>query len=53
MTKKQIVDSIESKRRELNVVSERFGVSSDIVLRISQELDEILNCYQSSLFHNE
>jgi hypothetical protein len=45
-------EKIEEKRRELvdSIIS--YGVSSPEVLKISEELDEIINTYQSALFEN-
>ncbi|WNQ14088.1 aspartyl-phosphate phosphatase Spo0E family protein [Paenibacillus aurantius] len=38
--------AIEQKRMEMNDASERFGLSSSIVLQLSQELDILLNQYK-------
>jgi hypothetical protein len=47
---KSIEDKIEEKRRELvdSIIS--YGVTSSEVLKISEELDDIINDYQSAPF---
>ncbi|WP_256253230.1 aspartyl-phosphate phosphatase Spo0E family protein [Paenibacillus sp. UNC496MF] len=41
----QIRSEIERKREEMHRLSDRFGMQSEIVIRISQELDGLLNRY--------
>ncbi|MFC4812792.1 Spo0E family sporulation regulatory protein-aspartic acid phosphatase [Paenibacillus sp. GCM10023250] len=41
----QIRSEIERKREEMYRLSDRFGIQSEIVIRISQELDGLLNRY--------
>ncbi|MFD2614657.1 Spo0E family sporulation regulatory protein-aspartic acid phosphatase [Paenibacillus gansuensis] len=39
----QIEQAIESKRKEMYRASERYGLTSVTVLKISKELDALLN----------
>ncbi|WP_336788390.1 aspartyl-phosphate phosphatase Spo0E family protein [Paenibacillus sp. MMO-177] len=43
--KARIRNDIERKRDEMNKASVSHGISSKIVLKISQELDKLLNKY--------
>lgn len=45
----RIMDAIEGSKSILNelVVSSEEGLSSEITLRVSRELDELLNLYNS------
>lgn len=42
----QTLNAIETTRRRMEAASVLYGLSSDEVLRISQELDELLNDYE-------
>ncbi|RXJ00751.1 aspartyl-phosphate phosphatase Spo0E family protein [Anaerobacillus alkaliphilus] len=37
--------NIESKRREMIEASNRYGLCANVTIKISQELDELLNQY--------
>ncbi|MFC5402332.1 Spo0E family sporulation regulatory protein-aspartic acid phosphatase [Cohnella soli] len=37
--------AIERKRREMHSLSDRYGITSEKVLRKSEELDHLLNTY--------
>lgn len=46
MDKKRIIENeIERKRSELNEAGRKYGLNSMVVLRKSQELDDLLNNY--------
>lgn len=45
----QIARAIEQKRIKLYKAADRYGLSSTVVLRISQELDDLLNYYNYTL----
>ncbi|MFC5447038.1 aspartyl-phosphate phosphatase Spo0E family protein [Paenibacillus aestuarii] len=45
----QVERAIELKRIELYEVCEQYGYASQDALRLSQELDELLNQYQQQL----
>jgi hypothetical protein len=47
--KKHIEEKIEEKRRELVDSIIKYGVSSSEVLKISEELDDIINEFQSAI----
>ncbi|WP_235941756.1 aspartyl-phosphate phosphatase Spo0E family protein [Paenibacillus puerhi] len=43
---KELEQAIELKRDELNQAGNRYGLLSEIVLRLSGELDDLLNKYR-------
>ncbi len=45
MGKKELLQLIENKRKELNEVVITYGLNSDTTLEYSQELDYLLNMY--------
>lgn len=48
----EIQKAIEIKRSELNQAGDKYGHCSDLVLRKSQELDDLLNVYNKKLVKN-
>ncbi|MDX8360360.1 MULTISPECIES: aspartyl-phosphate phosphatase Spo0E family protein [Bacillaceae] len=44
-----LLQMIENKREEMKEIAEREGLTSDKVIRCSQELDKLLNDYQISM----
>ncbi|WP_082927738.1 Spo0E family sporulation regulatory protein-aspartic acid phosphatase [Paenibacillus oryzisoli] len=46
----ELEEKIEALRNELNLASQTYGLLSDTVLKLSIELDELLNTYYHSLF---
>ncbi|WP_153124091.1 aspartyl-phosphate phosphatase Spo0E family protein [Peribacillus tepidiphilus] len=49
MSKKELLHIIELKRLQLNNCVSEYGLSSSYTLQISQELDQLLNQYNSIL----
>lgn len=45
----QIAQAIEQKRMKLNRAADKYGLSSPVVLKISQELDVLINIYNNRL----
>lgn len=45
MSKEQLITLIEKKREELIQIASKNGLSSNIAITHSQELDELLNEY--------
>ncbi|MDH6674959.1 hypothetical protein M2277_005658 [Paenibacillus sp. LBL] len=48
----EIQKAIEIKRSELNQAGDKYGHCSDLVLRKSQELDDLLNVYNKKFVKN-
>lgn len=44
------LDLIEAKRKELNYIAFKFGLSSRRVIRCSQELDELILTHQHDIY---
>ncbi|WP_374723017.1 Spo0E family sporulation regulatory protein-aspartic acid phosphatase [Peribacillus tepidiphilus] len=51
MSKKELLHIIELKRLQLNNSVSEYGLSSSYTLQISQELDQLLNQYNSILLN--
>ncbi|MBT2755902.1 aspartyl-phosphate phosphatase Spo0E family protein [Mesobacillus foraminis] len=47
MSKQELMNQIEKKRAELIQVASTKGFTSSIAIRYSQELDHLLNTYNS------
>ncbi|MEI5906727.1 aspartyl-phosphate phosphatase Spo0E family protein [Bacillus spongiae] len=45
MSKQILIEKIEQKRLDLFKVASLHGLNSSEAIRYSQELDELLNCY--------
>ncbi len=45
VNKNELLQTIERKRGELNQSVSKYGLASSTTLRISQELDHLLNLY--------
>lgn len=45
----EIVDKVDLLRQELNEIGKKKSLQDEEVLRISQQLDELLNIYQKLL----
>lgn len=45
MYKKELLQLIESKRKELIIIVSQYGLNSSRTIKYSQELDSLLNVY--------
>lgn len=45
----QISQAIEQKRMKLNQAADKYGLSTSIVLKLSEELDILINIYNNRL----
>ncbi|WLR53001.1 aspartyl-phosphate phosphatase Spo0E family protein [Bacillus tianshenii] len=46
---KELLEQIEDKRKEMLEAAKTTGFLSDLTLKCSQELDELLNRYQQNM----
>lgn len=49
MYKKELLQLIESKRKELIIIVSQYGLNSSRTIEYSQELDSLLNVYNKKI----
>ncbi len=52
-SKHSLIIYIENKRKEMMEAANCYGLSADITIKHSQELDELLNYYSRNFIENQ